>query len=144
MNDLIPIIVPKENVNDETVTVVAWYFTSRQQVERGQAIAQIETSKTVLDVEAPASGILRDTVAVGEEVAIGGTIGWITPVATEPEDGRRNGEAKSSAEVAEVAPLPSPPLVPSPPNSTTGPVARDTPDGAGRPRGTRFTLGPGN
>jgi pyruvate/2-oxoglutarate dehydrogenase complex dihydrolipoamide acyltransferase (E2) component len=75
-----PIIAPRENVNDETVKIVAWIVSEGDRVEVGQSLVQIETSKTVLEIEAPAAGFLRRAVREGEEVAIGGLIGHIDPV----------------------------------------------------------------
>jgi pyruvate/2-oxoglutarate dehydrogenase complex dihydrolipoamide acyltransferase (E2) component len=85
MSDSIAILVPRENVNDESATLSAWLVKDGEHVEAGQRIAQIETSKTVVDLEAPASGILRHTAREGEDVAIGGLLGRIDAGATQAE-----------------------------------------------------------
>jgi pyruvate/2-oxoglutarate dehydrogenase complex dihydrolipoamide acyltransferase (E2) component len=77
MSEPTPIVVPRENVNDETATLVAWAVADGARVEPGQVVAQIETSKAVVDVVAPSGGVLRHAVAAGQEVAIGGRIGSI-------------------------------------------------------------------
>ena len=71
------ILVPRENVNDESATLVAWLVTDGSQVEQGQAVAQIETSKAVVDLEAPASGLLHHGAKAGQDVPIGGSIGRV-------------------------------------------------------------------
>ena len=84
MSKPIPILAPRENVNDETVKIVSWHVADGDRVEPGQSLAQIETSKAVLEIEAPAAGFLERAVAEGEEIAIGGVIGHINPNAVEP------------------------------------------------------------
>jgi pyruvate/2-oxoglutarate dehydrogenase complex dihydrolipoamide acyltransferase (E2) component len=71
------IFIPRENVNDESATVVSWLVGDGTQVERGQRVVQIETSKAVMELEAPAAGILRQTAAAGQDVPIGAPIGRV-------------------------------------------------------------------
>ena len=59
MSEPTPIVVPRENVNDESATLVAWSVAGRGRVEAGQVVAQVETSKAVVDLPAPVGGILR-------------------------------------------------------------------------------------
>jgi 2-oxoglutarate dehydrogenase E2 component (dihydrolipoamide succinyltransferase) len=80
----IAILVPKENVNDESATLVAWQVADGSRVEAGQAVAQIETSKAVLDLVAPASGILRHEARAGQDVPIGAPIGRIGERVAQP------------------------------------------------------------
>lgn len=81
-----PVNVPRENVNDETATLVAWHADDGERVERGRTIAQVETSKAVIDVEAPAGGVVRHCVAAGSEVPIGATIARIESDDPRPPD----------------------------------------------------------
>jgi pyruvate/2-oxoglutarate dehydrogenase complex dihydrolipoamide acyltransferase (E2) component len=90
MREATPVLVPRENVNDETVTLVSWYVASGTLVSQGQPIAQIETSKTVLEIEAPVSGVIRYAIGEGDEVGIGAEICQIGDDAAEPA---RNGDA---------------------------------------------------
>ena len=71
------ILVPRENVNDESATLVAWEVPDGSLVESGAKVAQIETSKAVVDVLAPASGVLRHGAKPGQDVPIGAPIGRI-------------------------------------------------------------------
>jgi pyruvate/2-oxoglutarate dehydrogenase complex dihydrolipoamide acyltransferase (E2) component len=68
------VLVPKENVNDETAKLVAWFVEDGAHVDAGRLLAQVETSKAVLDIEAPASGVVRFAAKAGDEVAIGGVL----------------------------------------------------------------------
>lgn len=62
----------------ESGTVVTWLKTVGDRVERGDAIAEIETDKTTVEMEALASGILLEIVQPdGSEVPVGGVIGFL-------------------------------------------------------------------
>ena len=65
MTEPAPIIVPRENVNDESATLVAWTVAAGAHVAPGQPVAQIETSKAVVDLLAPARGVLHPRVRAG-------------------------------------------------------------------------------
>jgi pyruvate/2-oxoglutarate dehydrogenase complex dihydrolipoamide acyltransferase (E2) component len=77
MSETAAILVPRENVNDESATLVAWEVADGTFVEGGRLVAQIETSKAVVDILAPTSGILRHEARVGQDVPIGAPIGRI-------------------------------------------------------------------
>jgi pyruvate/2-oxoglutarate dehydrogenase complex dihydrolipoamide acyltransferase (E2) component len=77
MSQPAPILVPRENVNDESATLVAWEVADGAFVEAGSKVAQVETSKAVVDIAAPASGILRHGAKPGQDVPIGAAIGRI-------------------------------------------------------------------
>ena len=101
MGEPLAVLVPKENVNDETAKLVAWFVEDGAQVEAGRLLAQVETSKAVLDIEAPAAGTVRLAAKAGDEVAIGGVL-------------CRIGDGAASVE----APLPraeDPSAIPAPP-----------------------------
>jgi pyruvate/2-oxoglutarate dehydrogenase complex dihydrolipoamide acyltransferase (E2) component len=102
MREATPVLVPRENVNDESVTLVSWYVASGTGVVQGQPIAQIETSKTVLEVEAPVSGVIRYTIGEGDEVAVGAEICQIGDDAAAIEPAR-NGERPVVPATAAVA-----------------------------------------
>lgn len=75
-----PIVVPKLNENDDEFVVVE---LSDGHVGKGQVLFEVETSKSVQEVEAEADGFPRWTVAVGDRVDVLATIGWL--FATEAE-----------------------------------------------------------
>jgi 2-oxoglutarate dehydrogenase E2 component (dihydrolipoamide succinyltransferase) len=83
MTEPTPIVVPRENVNDESATLVAWVVAEGAHVVPGQPVAQIETSKAVVDLPAPAGGVLRPAAHAGEEIPIGGVLGWVVGDGTE-------------------------------------------------------------
>ncbi|MBF0193505.1 MAG: 2-oxo acid dehydrogenase subunit E2 [Magnetococcales bacterium] len=71
------IIVPQINVNDTSVFVVEWLVDAGSKVEVGDPVVAVETSKSVVEVEAETVGYLRCEAEIGEELEIGATLGWI-------------------------------------------------------------------
>ena len=47
------LIVPTTDVNSDTAIVTAWHVPDRSQVSAGEIVAEVETSKSVLEVLAP-------------------------------------------------------------------------------------------
>jgi pyruvate/2-oxoglutarate dehydrogenase complex dihydrolipoamide acyltransferase (E2) component len=84
MADITPVPVPRENVNDETVNIVAWRVASGDAVEAATVLAEIETSKTNFDVEAPCAGFVKYTLPEGAEVEVGGVLCYIVESADTP------------------------------------------------------------
>lgn len=74
------VFIPRETVNDDSVLILAWKAPSGSMVAKEQLICEVETSKAVLEIHAPASGLLEYTAAAGEEVPVGSTICTIGPV----------------------------------------------------------------
>lgn len=85
--------VPRETVNDDSVRVVRWLAADGESVRAAAPVVEIETSKSVLEVEAPEAGRLRIMRQAGDMVGIGELLGVV-------------GEA---APAAESAPVASPP-----------------------------------
>ena len=83
---LAEIRVPRETVNDDTVTIQSWHATHGARVTAKQLVASIETSKAVLDVEADAEGYLEIIHPAGAEVPIGELIGRVLASAPNEPD----------------------------------------------------------
>ena len=64
-------LIPQENVNDESVTLVAWCVAHGEHVQEGQELAEVEGSKAVFGIPAPVAGIVQYTREVGQEIAVG-------------------------------------------------------------------------
>jgi pyruvate/2-oxoglutarate dehydrogenase complex dihydrolipoamide acyltransferase (E2) component len=78
MPEQVPILVPKAGMNMVEATVIAWRKSPGERVEAGEPIVELETDKVELQVEAPASGVLREIcVAADEDAAGGATLGLI-------------------------------------------------------------------
>ncbi len=111
------VIMPALELAQETGKVLRWLKAPGDSVRKGEAIVEIETDKVTVEIEAPASGVLRDVTArAGDVVPVGQTIALIV-------------EAGAVAPAA--APGPSPvaaSAVPSPPAASAAvkasPLAR--------------------
>lgn len=68
---MVEVLVPRENVNDESVVILEVHFLSGSKVERGDVVVSIETSKTNIDVEAPGDGVIEHQLKNGTEVNVG-------------------------------------------------------------------------
>jgi pyruvate dehydrogenase E2 component (dihydrolipoamide acetyltransferase) len=63
------VLVPPLGQTVDTVTLVSWYKHEGEKVVQGEPLFAIETDKATLDVESPASGVLRQVGArPGDEV----------------------------------------------------------------------------
>ena len=68
---MIEILVPRENVNDESVIILEVNFASGSKVKKGDIVVSIETSKTNVDVDAPEDGVVTHQLEKGAEVDVG-------------------------------------------------------------------------
>lgn len=84
MSSPVEIHVPRENVNDESVKLVEWLVADNVEVQKDQAIAEIETSKSSAQVFATHQGILKHAAKVGTEVAVGGLIAYVQVAGEKP------------------------------------------------------------
>jgi pyruvate/2-oxoglutarate dehydrogenase complex dihydrolipoamide acyltransferase (E2) component len=82
------IVVPREIVNDDTVFFTEWTAGDGTRVDAAAVVCSIETSKAIVEVESPAAGYVRHKVKAGDEVPVGGTLGWVTatPDAALPDE----------------------------------------------------------
>jgi acetyltransferase-like isoleucine patch superfamily enzyme len=65
-----PVLVPTTDVNSETGLLLTWYANDRSEVEAGETIAEIETSKAIIDVPAPEAGYILHAAREGAEVRL--------------------------------------------------------------------------
>ena len=135
------IIMPALGMTQETGVLLQWLKAAGEEVTAGEPLMEIETDKAIVEVEAPASGILGHITAnPGDEIPVGQVIAFILspgesadpgapdiaqpPAATGEED-RASGD--SAAQVsppspaderreAPAAPLPSPLRPAAPPS----------------------------
>jgi pyruvate/2-oxoglutarate dehydrogenase complex dihydrolipoamide acyltransferase (E2) component len=77
-------------MQQDTGTLIAWLKGEGEPVTQGEPIMEIETDKATVEIEAPASGILRGVCArEGEEIPVGQVVAWIlAPGEPVPDDGK--------------------------------------------------------
>ena len=74
----IAIEMPRLGYDMETGKVAGWLRQVGDRIQRGEAIAEIETDKATVEMEATVSGTLAEIVhGAGDEVAVGEPIAYI-------------------------------------------------------------------
>jgi len=74
----VEVILPMLGETMDEGTIVKWLVEEGQSVEKGAPLYQVETDKAILDVEAPASGVLRKIFfAAGAKVPVLSVVGLI-------------------------------------------------------------------
>ena len=72
------VVMPALEMAQETGKLIAWRKKEGDPVSKGEPLLEIETDKAVVEVEAPADGILAGIKAAeGADVPVGQTIAWI-------------------------------------------------------------------
>jgi len=82
------VVMPALEMAQETGKLIAWRKKEGERVIKGEPLLEIETDKAVVEVEAPADGILAGVRAVaGADIPVGQTIAWIVaPGETPPAE----------------------------------------------------------
>jgi pyruvate dehydrogenase E2 component (dihydrolipoamide acetyltransferase) len=112
------ITMPKLSDTMTEGSFIGWRKSVGERVERGEVIAEVETDKAVMELEAFASGVLLKTMAKGgENVPVGTVLGLIG------EPGELAAEAEAPPQSAAAAAAPSPPEPPA----TSAPAAPPQP-----------------
>lgn len=81
MSEYFEVIMPQLGVNDTEVTIVEWLLEPGVKVERGQTLANVETSKAAFELESEESGFFYPVAAPGATVSIRTVVALISPEA---------------------------------------------------------------
>ena len=74
-----PILMPFGDLTVDSGKLVRWTVAAGDRVKKGQTVAEIETDKAVVEIEAPADGVVTQTITeTGTVVKMGGMIGAVT------------------------------------------------------------------
>jgi len=103
-----PVAIPRLNSNDDSAVVLEWLVADGDTVAEGQPVAVLETSKSAVDVEAPAGGVITQRAVVGGDYALGHVIATI------------GGQHAPPAPTAATAPPAGPPAAPLPASTPPG------------------------
>jgi pyruvate dehydrogenase E2 component (dihydrolipoamide acetyltransferase) len=110
------VVMPALEMAQETGKLLAWRKQEGYRVTKGEPLLEIETDKAVVEVEAPADGILAGIkAAAGADIPVGQTIAWIvapgeaTPVesASSAPAARAGSHAKTESSHAGATPASS-------------------------------------
>ena len=79
------VVMPALEMAQETGKLIAWRKKEGDRVSKGEPLLEIETDKAVVEVEAPADGVLAGIKASeGAEIPVGQTIAWIVAPGEQP------------------------------------------------------------
>src|ERR1700685_3798199 len=74
----VEVILPRVDMDMESGKLTSWFAQDGDSVVKGQPLFEIETDKAAMEVESPASGVLRRGAAEpGAVLAVGSVIGQI-------------------------------------------------------------------
>lgn len=71
------VILPKVDMDMATGRISRWLVAEGATVKQGDPLFEIETDKAAMEIEAPASGVLRHPVQQGADVPVGNAVAWI-------------------------------------------------------------------
>ena len=72
------VVMPALEMAQETGKLIAWRKKEGDRVAKGEPLLEIETDKAVMEIEAPAEGVLAGISAqAGSDIPVGQTIAWI-------------------------------------------------------------------
>ncbi|HEX8983543.1 MAG TPA: 2-oxo acid dehydrogenase subunit E2 [Ktedonobacterales bacterium] len=113
------VYMPALGMAQETGTLMRWLKLAGDSVREGEAIAEVQTDKATVELEARATGVLADLRAhEGDDIPVGQVIAVILAPGERPAQ---------AAPVAQVAPAGEPPTQSAPAAPTGGPVADISP-----------------
>jgi pyruvate dehydrogenase E2 component (dihydrolipoamide acetyltransferase) len=74
----VEVILPKVDMDMTSGVIAQWHVAEGAQVREGDVLFDMETGKSMMEVEAPASGTIRELAPVtGEELPVGTRVAWI-------------------------------------------------------------------
>jgi len=99
---MLEIVLTREDANTEFALLAEWLVPDRAEVEQGQPVVVVETTKATVEVEAPGAGTIVQLYNEGVEVELGKTIARIAESADELDSIER-----AAAEDEKPAPKPA-------------------------------------
>jgi pyruvate dehydrogenase E2 component (dihydrolipoamide acetyltransferase) len=96
------VVMPALEMAQETGKLIAWRKQEGDRVTKGEPLLEIETDKAVVEVEAPADGILAGiTASAGADIPVGQTIAWILAPGEKPPAGGLSASAPGARAVSQ-------------------------------------------
>ncbi len=86
------VILPALGMSQATGKILQWLKVEGEQVARGEPLAEIETDKATVEIEAPADGVLAHVAfTAGDDVPVGQVIAVVLAAEEVPQSGRAQG-----------------------------------------------------
>src|SRR5579863_2559920 len=81
------IVMPALEMAQETGKLLSWRKKEGETIAKGEPLLDVETDKAVVEIEAPADGILAGVKAqAGDVIPVGQTIAWIVRPGEKPPE----------------------------------------------------------
>lgn len=110
----VEVIMPKVDMDMTEGTFAVWHVAEGTEVAKGAPLFDIETDKSAMEVEAPASGRLHHIIAQpGERIAVGAPVAWLY-AAGETVGARPDAATSPVTEMAATEPAPALQTAPAP------------------------------
>ncbi|MGB6118087.1 MAG: biotin/lipoyl-containing protein, partial [Mesorhizobium sp.] len=110
----VEVILPKVDMDMATGRISRWYVGEGAAVKKGDVLFEIETDKAAMEIDAPASGTLRDIVGKeGVDIPVGEAVAWIYEAGEAPAPGKDKPAAAKPADEPVAAPVVAQPVVAS-------------------------------
>jgi pyruvate dehydrogenase E2 component (dihydrolipoamide acetyltransferase) len=117
---IIQVILPQLGDTMDSGTVTRWYKKEGDAVKKGEPLFEVLTDKANIDVEATASGFLRNILCAENETApTGQVIAYLTTTADEPLTALGTAALSQSAHSQTQTASPAPAISPAPESTTT-------------------------
>src|SRR5438094_10396356 len=115
------IVMPALEMAQETGKIVSWLKKEGDTVSKGEILLEVETDKTVVEVEATADGVLAGVKSrEGDVVPVGQTIAWlVAPGEKPPAETATAAPSARATSAAPAAPTPAPVRTPGAAPSAT-------------------------
>jgi pyruvate dehydrogenase E2 component (dihydrolipoamide acetyltransferase) len=117
----IEVVLPKVDMDMENGTIAAWHVADGDFVRQGDILFEMETNKSVMEVESPGTGRIRGLAPVtGEPVDVGTAVAWIEVAEPHADAAPSQAPALRDTEPAAAAPAgaASPDAAPAPAATT--------------------------
>lgn len=127
MDDVTPIRIPQDNVNDDRVLILEWLVADGAAVAADQVLVEVETSKSVFEITAPHAGVLRILTPSNREIPVGDVLCLVGPTLEAIDRSRQAAapvrgavpQAVSGPAATSSAPVVVPPVSPVPAAATS-------------------------
>jgi len=97
------IVMPEAGESVTTGVIASWLKQDGDWVDRDETVVEVETDKITVEVPAPAAGVVKASVAEGDEIEVGQVLGTIDESAEKPEEVGASASKESKAQKAEGA-----------------------------------------
>ncbi len=101
----VEVILPKVDMDMATGRITRWHVKEGAEVKKGDVLFEIETDKAAMEIDAPASGVIRDISGKeGVDIPVGQAVAWIYSEGEAPATIPAKETSEAAPEIGESAP----------------------------------------